>query len=1040
MPTMDKDHLSTVVPRSGAKLELPLGVKLVRTIEGHQDSVRSVAFDPAGQTLASGSFDNTVKLWEWASGKLLRTIEAHQRTVMSVAFDPTGRTLASGSGDRTVKLWDLANGKRLCTLKGRNSSVLSLAFDPTGQTLASGGTDHTVKLWNRVSGTLLRTLKWHKDLVRSVAFDPTGQTLASGSDDKTVKLWEPVSGKLLRTLEGDTGCVLGLAFDPKAQMLATGSSDKTVKLWEAASGKLLRTLEGHTSDVVCVAFLFDGRLMASKSNDGTVRLWRCETWETVAVIPEPTNPGSWIPALAFHPAMPFMATVGKAQGTAQDPQTAIHLWELDLAVLLDKGRAARAKSSLQHRTAKVILVGDTGVGKSGLAHRLVYGKFIDTRSSHARKTFVVDRTTVKAPGGVDEHRETVLWDLAGQPAYRLVHQLAMEDAAVACVLFDARSDTNPLEGAAYWSQALDQARTNTPITTLLVPARMDVGGLPASDDRIRAFAHERGFDGVFPTSALTGDGCDELLMAIRKRICWDDLPAVSSTETLAALREFVAKLKAEKASVGALLTVSELHRCFETDFEKPVPIETFIAYLQRLEDTDAVDVLAFHSIGQEPKPETHVLLDPTRVDAYASALLVAAKDEPDGPGHLLESRVRNGDFKLADSERLANKDAERHLLWFVVESLLARDLALREMIKDQGYVVFPAQCTRELKFPGKGVFGVAYGFAGPVKSIYATLIAQLAHYEGFKKREFFQDAAAYRGDAGGRCLVRLTDHGNGTAELEVSFEDGTPGAVRQGFLEFVARHLETRSKPESVKPRHACHCAKCQNPFEDRVVKLRLAARKKKLICPVCEAETPLLDLLVAPTAASTAVAEQIDANAKAGRQRITAEWVIKAKEAEGKYDVFLSHNSKDKAAVEEIARKLKTVGIRPWLDKWDLKAGKSWVAALQNAIPNIGCAAVFYGPAGSGPWEQEETEAFLVEFVSRGCSVLPVILPDAPQEPDLPVFLKTKTWVNMRDWKEADSDAYHRLVYGILGKPPGDSPSSLSPRHVWEWQKSRRG
>jgi GTPase SAR1 family protein len=698
------------------------------------------------------------------------------------------------------------------------------------------------------------------------------------------------------------------------------------------------------------------------------------------------------------------------------------------------------ETSVQHRTAKVILVGDAGVGKSGLAHRLVHGEFVDTRSSHARKALTLDSSTVKTAAGVDEHRETVLWDLAGQPAYRLVHQLAMEDAAVACVLFDAKSETNPLEGAAYWSLALAQARTNTQITKLLVPARMDVGGLPVSQDRIRAFAHDRGFADVFPTSAFTGEGCDSLLEAVREHVRWDDLPAVSSTETLAALRDFVATLKGERQG---LITIAELRRLFETEFKRQVQMDTFIAHLQRLEDTDAVDILAFHSIGQEPTPKTFVLLDPTRVDAYASALLVAAKDEPDGPGHLLESRVQSGDFSLPAEERLPDKQDERRLLWFVMESLLSRELALRERIrvkgKEENYVVFPAQCTRELKFPGKGVFGVAYGFAGPVKGIYATLIAQLAHYEGFSRRQFFQDAAAYNADAGGRCVVRLTDHGDGTGDLEVSFDEGTPSAVRQGFLEFVAKHLESRSKPGNVAPRYAYHCAKCQNPFEDRVVRLRLDAHKKTLICPVCEAKTQVVDLLVAPTAAAAAVAEQIDANAKAGRQRITAEWVIKSKEAEGKYDVFLSHNSKDKAAVEEIARRLKAVAIRPWLDKWDLEAGKSWVAALQKAIPSIGSAAVFYGPAGIGPWEEQEMEAFLVEFVSRGCSVLPVILPDAPKEPDLPVFLKTKTWVNMRDWKEPASDAFPRLVCGVLGKSPGDSPRGLNARYVWEWQKGGR-
>ena len=100
----------------------------------------------------------------------------------------------------------------------------------------------------------------------------------------------------------------------------------------------------------------------------------------------------------------------------------------------------------------MILVGDTGVGKSG-SPSLGFGNFVDTRSSHARRALVLDSSTAKTASGVDEHRETVLWDLAGQPAYRLVHQLAMDDAAVACVLLDARSETNPLEGALYWSRA-----------------------------------------------------------------------------------------------------------------------------------------------------------------------------------------------------------------------------------------------------------------------------------------------------------------------------------------------------------------------------------------------------------------------------------------------------------------------------------------------------------------------------------------------------------------------------------------------------------
>jgi len=143
---------------------------------------------------------------------------------------------------------------------------------------------------------------------------------------------------------------------------------------------------------------------------------------------------------------------------------------------------------------------------------------------------------------------TVLWDLAGQPAYRLVHQLSMDDAAVACGLFDARSETKPFEGAAYWDKVLKQARTNAKQTSPLVAARTDVGGLPASIERIKAFAVEHGFGDVFQTSAKTGEGCAELLAAIKEAIPWEDLPAVSSPQELADLRDFVARLKGVRGS------------------------------------------------------------------------------------------------------------------------------------------------------------------------------------------------------------------------------------------------------------------------------------------------------------------------------------------------------------------------------------------------------------------------------------------------------------------------------------------------------------
>jgi WD40 repeat protein len=437
----------------GAKLaDPPPGVKLLRRLKGHLGRVWSLAFDPQGETLASGSDDNRVKLWATPSGKLVKTLKGHLDEVNSVAFDARGETLASGGDDGTLKLWEVPSGKLLHTIKAQDGAVGSVVFDPQGRKLACGS-GNSLTLFEARGGKVLHTLKGHTDRVRSVAFDPKGETLASGSDDNTVRHWDASSGALLGRLEGHRSWINSVAFDPQGTMLASGSLDRTVKLWEARGGKLLRTLEGHASQINAIAFSPAGGLLASRSNDQTIRLWSCETWETLAVIPMQTDVESDLvcAGLAFHPNLPLLAASG---GGWSDT---IHLWELDLAVLLGgRTAAAAAARSVHHTTGKIVLVGDHSVGKSALGYRLIHGEFKEQAATHGQQFWVFPAVSQRRADGTE--CEAILWDFAGQPDYRLVHALFLDNADLALVLFDASDLSDPLHGVGFWLKQLHAGR------------------------------------------------------------------------------------------------------------------------------------------------------------------------------------------------------------------------------------------------------------------------------------------------------------------------------------------------------------------------------------------------------------------------------------------------------------------------------------------------------------------------------------------------------------------------------------------------------
>ena len=280
--------------------------KHLQSLRGHTGPICAIDFHPNGETLVSGSADQTVRLWKIKNqeAQLAQILHGHTDEVVAITFSPNGHFFASADGNQSIRLWETATGRCQRILQGCTSGINILAFsntpDGSSPVLLSGDDDSNLYGWDiaRLQTQPFKHVEYtqpHFALtsvppngIYALAYSPESGILAAGGTEPILQLWQMPSQRSLATLAAHSSSIYALAFSPDGETLASGSADQTIRLWDPVTANPKQILYGHTGVVQSVIFHPNGQWLISCSSDETIKIWALETGDCIRTL-RPTN-------------------------------------------------------------------------------------------------------------------------------------------------------------------------------------------------------------------------------------------------------------------------------------------------------------------------------------------------------------------------------------------------------------------------------------------------------------------------------------------------------------------------------------------------------------------------------------------------------------------------------------------------------------------------------------------------------------------------------------------------------------------------------
>jgi small GTP-binding protein len=896
------------------------GLTLEKVVKVHKDAVLFAEWAPDGKMLGTSSKD-AVHIHDIASGSSSQLYgnSPNAARPRGISWSSDGGLLAV-SHSNGIKLF---NSAKLIGLKkmlpGKRGLPQSLAFSPAGSLLAVAYTSSTssfIVVWDALSGSLVFEVPATRDRSPSLLWSEDGRSLYVINKDRIVysydtKTWRPVQIADYRNLENSIG-----AFASSKKYLAIAHGD-SIEIWDLEKKKSLFQLEGHTATITSLCFNDDKRLLVSKSQDQSIKFWRCDNWEAVATIDESAPEKHSGTRICFSPNGLYFVSRAKED-------VFVRIWKVNIDALLDQ---KSQDNNIHYTTAKIILVGDSGVGKSTLGWRLAHNAFKEHLSTHGQQFWVVKELEMTRQDGTN--CEVVLWDLAGQPDYRIVHSLFLDNIHLGLLLFDPTVRQEPLSAPLFWLRHLHPTQKNKcPI--ILVGTRADVGMPTLTALELEQFNTQNSISGGFiATSGTTGEGLNELKQRIRTQIRWDELKATVTTATFKRIKEFVLQMKEESGQKNVLITPDELMKALKTRDKRWVfTMEEMMTAVGNLENHGYVSIL------QSSKGEVFILLAPEVLLGLASSFVLEARRNPKGLGVLEEDGLLSGKYKFPELNGLKEKEKET-LLDVATILFLRHTVCFREQFNDQSFLVFPSLINekRPLLDAVPVIDDVFYRVSGPVENVFASLAVLLGYTNTFVRNNQWQNQAQYQLGEGEICGFKQVSNREGLIELVLYYAANIPGHVKLLFQGLFERFLY--AKALDIFRYKAVDCPSCKERLARTVVSEQLAKGRSFAHCSNCGTRIELpaqerLDKRVVVVGREVG-GELLEEQAIAMRRAAFEAAIVRIKRNSGQAasppKCFVSYawgESKHEQWVIRLAMDLKKAGIDVVLDRWHNPPGAS--------------------------------------------------------------------------------------------------------------------